>query len=143
MIPNVTPACTYTPPMGMNRSTDVLQFFLTLASVLPLVLQDPSPVLFTCAHRCTGRVEPPEPVRFSACTGRQAIRFFGSVSTQLLWLPLHRLSNMSGNTKDNSNIGDKEVNGNVNTNGGNTAPNSSGGSFLEYNLLTSSLYVLF
>ncbi len=44
-------------------------------------------------------------------------------------------TNMS-NTGDNGNTGDKEKEVPVNTNGGNTASNSSGGPFLGSNLLT-------
>lgn len=111
--------------IGTNQSTEgspVLPNSCT--SVLPPIphsvpaLQDPSPVLFTCAHWCTGlrffllflplflrckifpRFRSPartgvrdeqslqNPVRLSACTGRRTIRFLG---TRLLRLPLHRL----------------------------------------------------
>nr|BAD69019.1 BRUSHY1-like [Oryza sativa Japonica Group] len=70
-------------------------------------------------------------------TDGRAIRFLGSARRDYsLFVNIYfTFTNMS-NTGDNGNTGDKEKEASVNTNGGNTASNSSRGPFLGYNLLT-------
>ncbi len=71
------------------------------------------------------------------CTDGRAIRFLGSARRDYsLFVNIYFVFTNMSNTEDNGNTGDKEKEASVNTNGGNTTSNSSGGSFLGYNLIT-------
>nr|BAD45420.1 BRUSHY1-like [Oryza sativa Japonica Group]BAD45435.1 BRUSHY1-like [Oryza sativa Japonica Group] len=68
---------------------------------------------------------------YDVCTDGRVIRFLGSARRDYsLFVNVYFIFTNMSNTGDNGNTGDKEKEAPDNTNGGNTASNSSGGPFL-------------